>query len=151
MYSIQRSEVRTAETRVFIRISFDRPNPGHEKSGGLGWPEARSAILPRQDHGGNGHHLQLYYRATVLKTRFCPRQKCDPVEYGGIPPEFQARSLGLDDGVQIVRGQPLLFQHIVIRPACGQHPTSGRLACRKNYRAYPVQYSGADRTCGRHH
>lgn len=74
-----------------------------------------------------------------------PQQKRDPVEYEGVPPELWLHVFSFlkDDkpdlsGLTMVSksfsalAQPLLFQHIVIRPACGQHPTSGRLACRRS-------------------
>jgi len=86
-----------------------------------------------------------YYRAIVLKARYAvrPRQKREPSEYEGIPPELwhHVFSFLKDDKLDLTSltrvsksfaalAQPLLFQHIVIRPLCSQHPTSGRLTCR---------------------
>lgn len=85
-----------------------------------------------------------YYRAVALKARYTvrPRQKREPVEYEGIPPELWLRVFSfLKDNLDLTSlaevsksfaalAQPLLFRHITIRPSCGQHPTSGRLTCR---------------------
>ena len=88
-----------------------------------------------------------YYRAIVLKARYParPRQKREPIEYEGIPPELWLHIFSFlgDDKLDLTNltmvsksfadlAQPLLFQHIVIHPACGQHPTSGRLTCRRD-------------------
>ena len=75
-----------------------------------------------------------------------PRQKQEPVEYQGILPELwlhtfsflQAEgdkaslaSLALASKSFAALAQPLIFQHIIIRPECGKHPHSGRLTYRK--------------------
>ena len=88
-----------------------------------------------------------YYQAFALKTRYVvrPWQKREPVEYEGIPPElwFHVFSFLEDDKLDLASltivsksfaalAQPLLFQQIVIRPVCGQHPTSDRLVCRRD-------------------
>jgi len=88
-----------------------------------------------------------YYRAIVLNTHYAvlPRQRREPVEYEGIPPELWLHVFSFlkDDKLDLTSltmvsksfaalAQPFLFQHIVIRPACGQHPTSGRLTCSRD-------------------
>jgi len=80
-----------------------------------------------------------------LKARYAvrPQQKREPVEYQGTPPELWLHIFSFlkDDKLDLINltmvsksfvalAQPLLFQHIIIRPECGQHPTSGRLTCR---------------------
>lgn len=86
-----------------------------------------------------------YYRAIALKSHYTvrPRQKPEPIEYEGVPPELWLHVFSSlkDDKADLTTltivsksfaalAQPLLFQHITIRLACGQHPTSGRLTCR---------------------
>jgi len=86
-----------------------------------------------------------YYQAIALKARYAvrPRQKREPVEYEGIPPELWGHvfSFLTEDNLDLMNltvvsksfaalAQPLLFRNITIRPPCGQHPTSGRLTCR---------------------
>jgi len=88
-----------------------------------------------------------YYRAIALKARYVvrPRQKREPVEYEGTPPELWLHVFSFlkDDKLDLTSltmvsksfaalAQPLLFQHVAIRPTCGQHPTSGRLTCRRD-------------------
>ena len=88
-----------------------------------------------------------YYRAITLKARHAvrPRQKREPVEYEGTPPELwlhiffflkddkpDLTSLTMVSKSFAALAQPFLFQHIVIHPVCGQHPTSGRLTCRRD-------------------
>ena len=44
--------------------------------------------------------------------------------------------------------QPLFFRQIAIRPVCGQHPTSGRLTCRRDRLeriTERIQFSAQDR------
>ena len=89
-----------------------------------------------------------YYQTIVLKARYAvlPRQGCEPVEYEGIPPELWLHVFSFleDDQLDLTSltmvsksfatlTQPFLFQHIVIRPACGQHLTSGRLTCPRDF------------------
>ncbi|KAF9651532.1 hypothetical protein BDM02DRAFT_783540 [Thelephora ganbajun] len=89
-----------------------------------------------------------YYRAIASKARYTirPRQKREPVEYKGLPPELwlhvfsflrgdklDLTSLTMASKSFAALAQPLLFQYIIIRPVCGQHPTSGRLTCRRDY------------------
>ena len=86
-----------------------------------------------------------YNRAIAFKARYavCPRQKREPADYEGVPPELWLHVFSFlkDDNLDLTSltivskpfaalAQPLLFQHITIRPICGQHPTSGRLTCR---------------------
>jgi len=85
-----------------------------------------------------------YYQAIALKAHYvvAPRQKCKPVEYGGIPPELWHRVFSfLKDKLDLTSltvvskafaalAQPLLFRHITIRPPCSQHHASCRLTCR---------------------
>ena len=88
------------------------------------------------------------HRSIALKARHVvrPRQKHKPVEYEGIPPELwhhvffflKDDELDLASLTMVSRSfatlaQPLLFQHIAIRPVCGRHPTSGCLTCRIDY------------------
>lgn len=89
-----------------------------------------------------------YYRPIASQARYSVRnpQKREPIEYEGIPPELwlQVFSFLKDDNLDLASltmvsasfaalAQPLLFQHIIIRPMCGQHPTSGRLTCRMDF------------------
>ena len=75
-----------------------------------------------------------YHRAIVFKAHY-PQRKRDPVEYEGVPPELWLHIFSDKpdlSGLTVVSKSFSLFQHIAIRPACGQHPTSGLLACRRS-------------------
>ena len=82
-----------------------------------------------------------YHRNAILKT-----VRSQSVEYHGIPPELWLHTFSFlqDDKADLTSltlvsksfaalAQPLIFQHIIIRPPCGQHPSSGRLTCRQDY------------------
>lgn len=86
-----------------------------------------------------------YCQDTTLKPRrgVDSREKRDPVEYQGVPPELwlysfyflQYDKLDLTNLTLVSKSfaalaQPLIFQNIIIRPECAQHPRSGRLMCR---------------------
>ena len=83
------------------------------------------------------------------------------MEYNGIPPELwhlifsflegdhqDLASLTMVSKSFAALAQPLLFQHVAIRPLCGQHPTSGRLTCHRDCLeriAERIQFSAEDR------
>ena len=92
-----------------------------------------------------------YHRNSALRARHTvhPRKQREHVEYQGIPPELWLHTFSFLQGDKVdlanltmvsksftTLAQPLVFQHIVIRPVCGQHPSFGRLTCRKDYREW---------------
>ena len=89
------------------------------------------------------------------------RDKREPVEYEGVPPELWHLIFSFLEGDRLdlasltmvsksfaTLAQPLLFRQIAIRPVCGQHPTSGRLTCRRDCLERitgRIQFSAQDR------
>lgn len=103
------------------------------------------------------------YRAIASKARYAValRGKRESAEYKGIPPELWHHVFSFLEGDQLhlanltvvsksfaTLAQPLLFQHIAIRPVCGQHPVSGRLTCHRDCLeqiAERIQFSAQER------
>lgn len=85
----------------------------------------------------------VYYTCHCFPSRFHrharrPRQNHEPAEYEGFPPELWLHVFPFLTNLKMASksfaalAQPLLFRRIVIRPPCGQNPTSGHLMCRRD-------------------